>query len=143
MKETMVVDEIVFSARVASSTPFWTLLASISGAFWPPRWLKPIPPAASRRPWRVHHYFFGSPEPSRNLQGPSKRLPRMLPQPKMLQDGSKMAPGSIWEPVWPYLAAILGPCRSDSGASLRGLPETAAAAAPSLNRNNIHSTIGP
>ena len=58
--QTLVFEEITFSARVASWTRFWTLLASLSGAFWPPRWLKPVLEFLLERPRAVQDYFFGS-----------------------------------------------------------------------------------
>ena len=69
IKKTILFEEIVFSARVVFSTPFWTLLASILGAFCHPRWQKPIPLAVSRWPWRVHRYSFWPPKPSREPPG--------------------------------------------------------------------------
>ena len=93
----MVFEEIVFLAQAAFSTRLWTLLASISGAFWPPRWLKPIPLAVSRWPWRVHHYFFWPPEASRRPPGAFQEASRVAPAgqdvPRWLQAGSKMPPG--------------------------------------------------
>ena len=133
-KKTIVFKEIVLLSLSRFWTSFWHPLGHPFGSLLASKMAETTP--SSRRKTAL--------EGSRS---PHRRLPRCfsegLQEPKMLQDGTKMAPGPIWEPVLPYLAAILGPCRSDSGASLRGLPETVAAATPSLTRSSMPSTIGP
>ena len=70
-----VFEEITFSARVASSTRFWTLCASLSGAFWPPRWLKPVLEFLLERPRAVQDFFFRPQErPKRRPRAPHKLL---------------------------------------------------------------------
>ena len=126
----MIFEEITFSARVAFWTRFWTLLASLSGAFWPPRWLKPLSEFLLERPRAVQEFFFcpksdprgfqerpKAPESPpladqalfrapRDLQEPSKRLPRGLQG----QFGSHF--GTILDPFWSNFEAMLPPCWS-------------------------------
>ena len=70
----MIFEEIAFSALVAFWTRFWTLLASLSGAFWPPRWLKPVFNCSWSGQEPIHMIFFRLQEPPRALQEASKRL---------------------------------------------------------------------
>ena len=75
IEKTILFEEIVFSARVASWTRFWTLLASLSGAFWPPRWLKPVLEFLLERPRAVQDYFFRPQErPKRRPRASHKPL---------------------------------------------------------------------
>ena len=104
-KKTMVFEEIMFLARVASRARFWTLLASLLGAFWPSRWLKPVLEFLLERPRAVQDNIFGPWSPPRALQEASKRLqeapkstPRGLPNLKRLQDASKRPRGTDFDP---------------------------------------------
>ena len=75
IEKTMVFEEIVFSGRVAFWTRFWTLLASLSGAFWPPRWLKPLLELLLEKPRAVQDFFFRPQErPKRPPRAPHKLL---------------------------------------------------------------------
>ena len=74
-KKAMIFEENTFSARVAFWTRFWTLLASLSGAFWPPRWLKPLLEFLLERPRAVQDFFFRLQErPKRLARAPHKPL---------------------------------------------------------------------
>ena len=55
-----------FSARVASGIRFWTLLASLLGSFWLPRWLKPLLENLSERPRAVSNNVFSVPRASKS-----------------------------------------------------------------------------
>ena len=57
-KTHILFEEIVFSAQVASWPRFWTLLAPLLGAFWPPRSLKPVLECLLERPRAVQEHFF-------------------------------------------------------------------------------------
>ena len=71
--EKLLFEEIAFSTRVASWTRCWTLLASLSGAFWPPRWLKPVLKFLLERLRAVQYYFFRPRErPKRRPRAPHK-----------------------------------------------------------------------
>ena len=86
---TMLFEEITFSARVASWTRFWTLLASLSEAFWPSRWLKPVLEFLLERPRAVQDYIFGTQErPKRRPRAPQEATER----PPGCQDNSKSSP---------------------------------------------------
>ena len=78
-RKTILFEEIVFRAQVASWTRFWTLLGSILGAFWPPRWVKSLLELLLERPRANQEDFFSVLEPSksapRGLQDRSKRRP--------------------------------------------------------------------
>ena len=93
-------EEITFSARVASWTQFWTLLASISGAFWHPRWLKPVLQIVLDRPRAVLYTSFSASEASksapRGLQEPSRqpRCPRGPPR------RPRTAPRGLWDSIF-------------------------------------------
>ena len=96
IEKTMVFEEIAFSVRIASSTPFWTLLASISGASWPPRRAQERPRPLQERPRRLQDRPRSAQDASRTtpraakrLQEPSKRAPGGLQEAKMLQEGSR------------------------------------------------------
>ncbi len=58
IEKTKVFEEIEFSAQVASWPRFWTLLAPLLGAFWPPRWLKPVLKFLLERPRALSIKFF-------------------------------------------------------------------------------------
>ena len=122
IEKTMVFEEIMFSARVASRARFWTLLASLLGAFWPPRWLKPVLEFLLERPRAVQDTFFwlknvleifqeppradqdtffsapeASKRPPRGLQEAKGRLNRFLDSPSGLQQRSGSHFGPILE----------------------------------------------
>ena len=93
-----------FSARVASGTRFGTLPGSVLGAFWLPRWLKPLLELLLDRPRAVQDYFFP-------VLMPSKSAPRGL------QDRSKRSPGRQDAPRYVH-GAILHPFRLHFGPHL-------------------------
>ena len=70
------------SIRSRCWTPFWTLLGSLEGAVWPPRWLKPVLKFVLGRPRAVQEYFFSALDDSKwgprgekkgSKKGPQKR----------------------------------------------------------------------
>ena len=105
IEKTMVFEEIPFSARVVSWTRFWTLLASLLGAFWPPRWLKPVLEFLLERPRAIQEYFFRARE--RPKSRPRAKRPPRGPQG---QFGSHV--GTILERFGNPLEAMLPPCWS-------------------------------
>ena len=78
--------------RVASWARFWALLASLSGAFWPPRWLKHVLEIVLDRPRAVQEHFFAASEASksatRGLQEQFKRHPGAEKAPRWVQEAS-------------------------------------------------------
>ena len=73
--KTIHFEDIAFSFQVVSWTRFWTLLASVSGAFWPPRWLKPVLEFLLERPRAVQDFFFRPQRrPKRRPRAPHKPL---------------------------------------------------------------------
>ena len=100
IRKTVFFEEIVFSAR--SWTRCSTLLASISGAFWPPRWLKPVSESVLERPRADQEDFFWSKSRPRAYQEASKTAPRGLQQAKKLQEASGL-------PVVTHFASMLDP----------------------------------
>ena len=121
------------SARVASWSPFWTLLASLLGAFWPPRWLKPVLEFLLERPRAVQEYFFRPQERPKSRPRASRKPLDAPPWPTEPSPGLQEAPerppgpiwhpcwlhfGAIWQPCWHHFATILEPCWSHFEASL-------------------------
>ena len=107
----MVFEEIAFSARVAIWTRFWTLLASLLGACWPPRWLKPLLEFLLERPRAVQDFFFQPQErPKRLPRAPHKPLevPPWPTKPFLeLQEPSKSPPRGLQGQFGSHLGAIL------------------------------------
>ena len=110
----MLFEEITFSTRVASWTRFWTLLASLSGAFWPPRWLKPVLEFFLERPRAVQDYFGPKIDPRGAQERPISHWKPPLGRPSLFK-GSKRPPGDVQEASGAHLAAMLAPFGSHLG----------------------------
>ena len=92
-------------------------LASLLGAFWPPRWLKPVLEFLLDRPRAVQEHFFPAPEPSRNAPRAIRKPLETPPEPakpfQRLQEASKRPPGPIWHTFWNHSGAISKLCWLD------------------------------
>ena len=64
--KTMVFKKSAFSALTAFRPRFSTLLASLLGVFWPPRWLKSLLEFLLERPRAVQGKFFSAPNGSKS-----------------------------------------------------------------------------
>ena len=82
-----------FSVQVAWGPRFWTLWASLLGAFWPPRWLKTLLEFLLDRPGAVQDYFFSAFKPS-------KSAPRGLQDRCRTAPGGQDAPRNLWGATW-------------------------------------------
>ena len=109
----MVFEEIAFSARVAFWTRCWTLLASLSGAFWPPRWLKPLLEFLLERPRAVQDFFFQPQQ--RPKERPISPWKPPLGRPSLFKS-SKRSPRGLQKASRANLAAMLVPFWSHIGA---------------------------
>ena len=69
-----------FLAGAAFGPRFWTLLASLLGAFCPPRWLKPLLEFLLERPRADQGNFFRARAAPRALQEPKQRVPKEGPK---------------------------------------------------------------
>jgi len=113
IEKTMVFEEIAFSVRIASSTPFWTLLASISGAFWPPRPAQERPRPLQERPRRLQDRPRSAQDASKTTPRAAKRPPRALQESSKRASRGQDAPGGLQEAIWKQFrhnfGAMLGP----------------------------------
>ena len=116
IEKAMVFEEFAFRARVASWARFWTLLGSVLGAFWPPRWLKPVLEFLLERPRAHQEYFFSASEASNSVPRGARRVKK----------GSKKGP---------ILEAFLAPKRLP-----RGSPE-ASKSSPRAPQRALKSCI--
>ena len=114
-----------FPTRVAFWARFWTHLASILGAFRPPRWLKTLLESVLDWPRAVQEHFFSAPEASKSvprafqerstspwkphLSRPSLFQSSKSP-PRGLQDASRAHLANILAQFWSHFKAILEPC---------------------------------
>ena len=92
------------------------LLASLWGAFWPPRWLKTVLKFFQDPPRADPYNFFSAPRASksgpRGLQEAKGCLNRFLTPPSGLQDRFWSDLGAILEPFWTHVGVIFELCWS-------------------------------
>ena len=127
------------------STPFWILLTSISGAFWPPRRAQERPRPLQERPRRLQDRPTTALGPPKTPPRPPQEAPKSPP--RGLQEGfqrprcSKRAPGGHLQVIQGHLE----PCRDNFGASLgpfrhRQQQQAAAATAAAASSSNGSSS---
>ena len=113
--------DFTFSLRIRFRTQFWTFPGSLLGAFWPPRWLKPVLEFLLERPRAVQDYFFWLQERPKRLPRASHKRLEASPWPTKpfsgLQEASK-SPRGRQAPFGSHVGTILESFRSNFEAML-------------------------